>query len=434
MRKIKKMFIALLAALLLFGVNTVALAQSPAAIQVMLNGEYLSFSDALPKNQEGRVMLPFRHLLEALNATVSFNAANQSVTASLDDTTISFTIGQNTLHIAEHGAVRTVEMNVTPYIDAATGRTYVPVRFIAEAYDVSVSWDAQKNTVLIFDTKSFAAGVDEVFSIVNMCLQEDQNLLSKPFKITGTLMAQPNTSGSDAYAITIIANARMLSELHVPLGTAATNLSAPQKTALENAMKNWQTNKPQASLENEDRVVYIRSELFANTSLPSSTGAIIDENTWIKMDGYSLKALLDEAKYTLTCSQILQSETKTVGTFFATLLDSPLTTVDTYTFLLTAVDVFEGAFGDDAFEVVNGQPFNLYSLSTTPQSFAQKITSLQEHSSISPDAMNLLIESMQLNRFIADPVVFQETDGALASYLSGNSFRYYFDLLHLLFS
>jgi len=141
------------------GAAAALLACSPAAlaansqpspqIAVQLDGKTLSFSDALPQVKDNRTFLPFRAVFEALGAEVSYS--DNSVTAKRDGRTVTMTTGSLQASITEDGNSQTLSMDVAPYVDNTTWRTYVPLRFASEAFDCAVGWDSDTNTAIIID-------------------------------------------------------------------------------------------------------------------------------------------------------------------------------------------------------------------------------------------------------------------------------------------
>ncbi len=89
--------------------------------------------DAAPIVENNRTFVPFRALAEAFGATVAYDEATQSVTAELNDVTVVMTIGSNVYTV--NGVEKT--MDVAPFI--VDGRTMVPVRFVAEAFGITVT-------------------------------------------------------------------------------------------------------------------------------------------------------------------------------------------------------------------------------------------------------------------------------------------------------
>jgi len=89
--------------------------------------------DAAPIVANSRTFVPFRALAEAFGANVAYDEATQSVTASLNGTTVVMTIGSATYTV--NGVAKTAD--VAPFISGS--RTYVPVRFAAEAFGIKVT-------------------------------------------------------------------------------------------------------------------------------------------------------------------------------------------------------------------------------------------------------------------------------------------------------
>jgi len=67
--------------------------------------------------------------------------------ADQNTTTVVFTIGSTTYTV--NGTPR--QMDAAPFINPSTNRTYVPVRFLAEALGASVNWDPTTQTVTLVD-------------------------------------------------------------------------------------------------------------------------------------------------------------------------------------------------------------------------------------------------------------------------------------------
>ena len=155
--RIRALALALTLAMVL-GLSGAALAAEadPAApesaISVQLDGEDLTFTDAVPQVKDQRTFLPFRAVFEAMGAQVS-NEGNV-ITAVRDGKTLTMTIGSTEASVSEGGAVTPITMDVAPYVDSSTWRTYVPVRFAAQAFGCAVGWDQEAQTAVIVDVES----------------------------------------------------------------------------------------------------------------------------------------------------------------------------------------------------------------------------------------------------------------------------------------
>ena len=100
-------------------------------------------SDVRPIMQDNRVYIPFRAVFEVLGADVSYNASAKTVTAKRDSTTVSFTVGE--AQYSKNGVTQQMDANVF----VQDGRTFVPVRFAAQALGATVEWDSENRTVVI---------------------------------------------------------------------------------------------------------------------------------------------------------------------------------------------------------------------------------------------------------------------------------------------
>lgn len=132
--------------------SSAALAAEDAApaISVQLNGENLTFTDAVPQVRDSRTFLPFRAVFEAMGAEVS-NEGNV-ITAVRGERKLTMTIGETQASVTTAGITLPLTMDVAPYVDTTTWRTYVPVRFAAQALGCAVGWDQEAYTAIIVDT------------------------------------------------------------------------------------------------------------------------------------------------------------------------------------------------------------------------------------------------------------------------------------------
>lgn len=106
------------------------------------NGKKIS-ADVPPYIKDGRTLAPIRVILETLGMAVSWNDATKTATAISGGTVINITIGLNVAMINGQPKKLDVPAEIT------NGRTFVPVRFFAEALDMNVEWDNYTRTVAI---------------------------------------------------------------------------------------------------------------------------------------------------------------------------------------------------------------------------------------------------------------------------------------------
>jgi hypothetical protein len=122
--------------------STSAHAQS---IAVQLNGAPVTFSEAPPVNAAGSVLVPMRGVFEAMQAQVRFVASTNTIIATRGQREIQLSLGStqafvNGSPVALSQAARSIG-----------GRTFVPLRFVADALGARVGWNAATNTVSIED-------------------------------------------------------------------------------------------------------------------------------------------------------------------------------------------------------------------------------------------------------------------------------------------
>lgn len=91
----------------------------------------------------GRVMVPFRAIAEALGAVVDYSQASGTVTISKASTRIVFTINKN--YVLVNGVRKTIDTK--PVIKG--GRTMLPARYVAEFLGANVEWQVGVQRVII---------------------------------------------------------------------------------------------------------------------------------------------------------------------------------------------------------------------------------------------------------------------------------------------
>ena len=85
------------------------------ALSVQLSGKTLTFPDVQPFFENGRTMVPFRTVAEALGAEVGYDSG--TVSASLDSTFCRFAIGGDTLTVSDMATgkvLKTVPLDASP--------------------------------------------------------------------------------------------------------------------------------------------------------------------------------------------------------------------------------------------------------------------------------------------------------------------------------
>jgi len=115
---------------------------SSSEIKVFVNTEEKKFEVA-PMIKNGTTLVPFRALFEALDMEVRWDQANNRVTGTDGNLTISFVIGEKT------ATVNGEAVSLLEPAQVVQGRTLVPLRFISESTGASVFWDPYHNEISV---------------------------------------------------------------------------------------------------------------------------------------------------------------------------------------------------------------------------------------------------------------------------------------------
>jgi hypothetical protein len=92
--------------------------------------------------------LPIKWVAEPLGASVAWDAAERKVTVVLGTTTVELWIGRSTARVnGSSVAIDPENPGVVPLI--VSGRTMLPVRFVAEQLGARVEYDAADRRVTI---------------------------------------------------------------------------------------------------------------------------------------------------------------------------------------------------------------------------------------------------------------------------------------------
>ena len=114
-------------------------------VHVEVAGETVIWTDAEPYiDTNNRTMTPFRAVGDALGLTIAWDSEAREASFSDGARTICFPIGSTTARTSEG---TTIEMDTSAVI--VNGRTYAPVRYLAEYFGYGVGWDAPTRTVVI---------------------------------------------------------------------------------------------------------------------------------------------------------------------------------------------------------------------------------------------------------------------------------------------
>lgn len=120
---------------------------APAAnfVSVTVNGNTVQWTDATPFiDANSRTMVPLRAVADAMGLDVNWDTNVREASFTNGGKTIIFPIGSNTARTSNGSSV---QMNTAAVI--VNGRTYAPIRYMAEFFGYQVDWDAATQTVTI---------------------------------------------------------------------------------------------------------------------------------------------------------------------------------------------------------------------------------------------------------------------------------------------
>ncbi len=124
-------------------------------LRVVVDGEEVNFPDAQPFiDANGRTQTPSRFIGEAIGATVTWDGNAKKAVFKMGGTTLELFIGKKEYQL--DGQKKQMDTEAL-LID---GRTFVPARYVAEAFGATVRWKEEIKTVYI-DTDDVGKVVDE---------------------------------------------------------------------------------------------------------------------------------------------------------------------------------------------------------------------------------------------------------------------------------
>ncbi len=111
---------------------------------VTINNNLIKFdTPAYIKN--GVTLVPLRAISEELGGEVSWDEETQTVTITNGDTVVQITANSTT------GIVNGEAIEISVPATKTCGRTYVPLRFLAEALGLTTEWDSENDLIEISD-------------------------------------------------------------------------------------------------------------------------------------------------------------------------------------------------------------------------------------------------------------------------------------------
>ncbi len=411
----------LIFAMILSGTFTAFGAQTD-GIKMQYNGEEITFTDAAVKMTDGRVVVPFRQILETMGADVTYDAKTKTITAKTTEKEFSFAIGGTEIAITEDGIASTKEMDVAPFIDKNLGSTYVPVRFIAQTMGYCVGWDSVEKTVVIIDPATIFANTDEDFSVISKLMKSDLDL-GKPYATTGkfdvdvTTYADPESimpgmNFSVAGKISRVQqkqNADLAMSLAFNFEKMLSSMTAEEKTQIEPLLSMFKNADMKIKMDGESGITYMNSSLF------TTMDPTMDENTWYKMNvydtheemGIDLKSIYAMKYSSLDFSELLEgsiSQMKDVDT-------------STYEGMKTTYALLKSLIGDEAFIKKTAGSYVTYTLDLNKTSIIAAMAKIALTEGISKDTLDMteIADTLKSVDFGVD-LMIKEKNGSLSAY------------------
>lgn len=151
----KKSIISFLTVLLISVFTSTCFAEVPADVIVSMqlndpimeiNGQETEIDEGrgtVPVAINGRTLVPIRAIIEAFGGVVGWDADTQSVLLSLEDDTIKLTLDSTEAYLNDKAET----LDVAPTV--INERTMLPIRFVAEGFNLGVAWDNSTQTISI---------------------------------------------------------------------------------------------------------------------------------------------------------------------------------------------------------------------------------------------------------------------------------------------
>lgn len=173
----RKFKISLALVLMLLLIPTITRAQE--GLKLWVNGDYVN-SDVESFIENGRTLVPVRVISETLGFKVEWNQADQEVliktSESEDAKVLSLKINNTKALFGD----KEFDLDVAPKISQS--RTFVPLRFISEAFGLKVDWDEENKTAIVGDGY-VAPALTNVVPIVSQVTNNNyyDNLKESPY-------------------------------------------------------------------------------------------------------------------------------------------------------------------------------------------------------------------------------------------------------------
>lgn len=151
---------------------------------IIINGQEKIF-ETEPMIVNGRLLVPLRGIFEDLGAKVSWKQDSQAVKIIKDEVVVELKLGER---VARKNQTE-IEMDVSPVLN--NNRTYVPLRFITQAFGASVTWSSETKTATIFYNESEGLLAGKIKEITNQAIEVGGIAIETPLKTVIEKLGKP---------------------------------------------------------------------------------------------------------------------------------------------------------------------------------------------------------------------------------------------------
>lgn len=336
-----------------------ALGGVPGQVGVMVNGVYVKFPDAAPEVTDGRTMVPVRALVETVDGEVSYD--DGKIVCKTDKAAVTLNVGSDEATVdhpapenSDEATGEIIKMDCAPYIKG--GRTYVPIRFIAEALGYEVGWDAYYETAILLDRAALTEAIDKDFTILNKVqanrlpeLTEGQSLRAEAKgKVSVTVFDTLN--GNKTYSADLAAKQLMNDEaasgsMSVDMSGAFLDMLMEQTGMDEEADETVQLVVD--LLKNLEYILDADGKMFFHSD---ALDRLADKkNVWMSVDISEALAEMGQAGLVVSFADANQI---TIGSTLAQMM--PCESVSEWSSVMEIVDMLDSLYGDGKFTTSGG--------------------------------------------------------------------------------
>lgn len=105
-------------------------------------------SQVAPVVRNGNTLVPFRVIAESLEAEVTWSAKDQTITVTKDGVTVKLVVG------AKNATVNGKKQALEVPAQVVSGSTLVPARFVSESLGAVVKWEAESQSVVVYEDQA----------------------------------------------------------------------------------------------------------------------------------------------------------------------------------------------------------------------------------------------------------------------------------------